>query len=148
MNKLFNTSFEFGLRVLLVLYTVRPTNMTIDRIASYDFISLYSSNFGITENNLHGYSIFNFSELASKRAGCNKGIKEFVLNGLISINRSDSGIRYSLTDLGLQYVESLTSDYTKQYLSICDSVHKKFKTLSDEELLKVINKKAIQELRR
>ena len=76
MNKLFNTAFESGLRALLVLYTVRPTNLTIDRIAAYDFITLYSNSFEITENSLHGSSIFNFSELASKRTGCNEGIKE------------------------------------------------------------------------
>lgn len=148
MNKLFNTSFESGLRALLVLYTVKPINMTIDRIAAYDFITLYSSSFGITENNLHGNSIFNFSELASKRAGCNEGIKEFVLSGLISINHTENGITYGLTNLSLQFVKSLTSDYTNRYLSINGLVHKEYKDLSDEELLQRINEKAIQELRR
>lgn len=148
MNKLFNTSFESGLRSLLVLYTVRPKQLTIDRIAAYDFITLYSHSFGITEYNLHGNSIFNFSELASKRARCSDGVKEFVLNGLIYIKRTNSGISYGLSDLGLKYIESLTSDYTIQYLRINALVHEKYKGLSDEDLLQMINKKAIQELRR
>ena len=116
--------------------------------STYDFITIYGRDFGVSHINLHGDSNFNFSELASKRASCNEGIKEFVLNGLISINRTQEGFTYFLNDNGKKYVESLSSDYANQYLEIIQKVHKKFAGTSDEGIINLINKKAIKELRR
>ena len=100
MNEIFNSSFETGLRVLLILSSIHPKAATIDRIAAYDFITIYGKDFGISESNLHGDSKFNFSELAYKRASCNKGTKEFILNGLISINYTEEGFTYFLNEKG------------------------------------------------
>lgn len=75
MNEIFNSSFETGLRVLLVLSSIQPKAATVDRIAAYDFITIYGRDFGVSHINLHGDSNYNFSELASKRASCNEGIK-------------------------------------------------------------------------
>ena len=110
MNEIFNSSFETGLRVLLVLSSIQPKAATFDRIAAYDFITIYGRDFGVSHINLHGDSNYNFSELASKRASCNEGIKEFVLSGLISIKCSEEGFTYFLNDKGKNYVDSLTSD--------------------------------------
>lgn len=148
MNEVFNSSFETGLRVLLVLSSLQPKAATIDRIVAYDFITIYSRDFGVFHINLHGNSNFHFSELASKRTSCNDGIKEFVLNGLISINHTEEGFTYFLNEKGKKYVESLSSDYANQYLEIVKEVHNKFANTSDEEIISLINKKAIKELRR
>lgn len=148
MNEIFNSSFETGLRVLLVLSSIQPKAATVDRIVAYDFITIYGRDFEVSHNNLHGDSNFNFSELASKRANCNEGIKEFVLDGFISINRTEEGFTYFLNEKGKKYVESLSSDYANQYLKIAKEVHKKFAEILDEEIIKLINKKAIKELRR
>lgn len=148
MNEIFNSSFETGLRVLLVLSSIQPKTATVDRIAAYDFITIYGKDFGVSHINLHGDSHYNFSELASKRTSCNEGIKEFVLSGLISLNRSEKGFTYLLNDKGKKYVDSLSSDYTIQYLEIAKKVQKKFAEYSDEEIIKLINFKAIKDLRR
>lgn len=148
MNKIFNSPFEAGLRSLLVLYTMQPKTATVDRITAYDFITIYSSDFEITEQSLHGNNHFNFSELASKRNSCDQGLKEFALNGLISVHRNKQGFTYGINNTGKAYVESLSSDYAQQYLEIILLVHDKFRNISDEDLLRLINKKAIEELRR
>ncbi len=148
MNEIFNSSFETGLRVLLLLSSIQPQTATIDRITAYDFITIYGRDFGVSKTNLHGDSNFNFSELASKRMNCNDGIKEFVLEGLISIKRTDEGFTYYLNQSGKKYVESLSSDYATQYLEISKKVHQKFASISDEKIVKLINNKSIKELRR
>jgi len=148
MHEIFNSSFETGLRILLILSSIQPRAATIDRIAAYDFITIYGRNFDVSQVNLHGDSNYNFSELASKRTSCNEGIKEFVLNGLISINRTKEGFLYYLSPSGKKYVESLSSDYAVQYLAISKEVHTKFADTQDEEIINIINKKAITELRR
>lgn len=148
MNKLFNSPFDAGLRCLLLLSCISPNAATIDRISAYDFITIYSKDFDISHNNLHGDSNYNFSELASKRASCNEGTKEFVLSGLIFTKHSEEGFTYFLNDKGKNYVNSLSSDYAIQYLEIAKEVHRKFAESSDEEIVKLINCKAIKDLRR
>lgn len=148
MNKIFNSSFETGLRVLLVLSSIQPQAATVDRIVAHDFITIYGRVFEVSNINLHGDSNFNFSEMPSKRASCNEGIKVFVQYGFISINHTEQGFTYFLNKKGKKYVESLSSDYANQYLEIAKETHKKFEKASDEEILRLIYKKAIKELRR
>ena len=85
---------------MLILSTIPTKGVTIDRIAAYDFITIYGKDFGVSENNLHGDNNFNFSELSSKREICAAGVKELVLDGLIIVQRSQNGFLYSLTSAG------------------------------------------------
>ena len=148
MSNLFNTPFETGLRSLLILYVTKSAGMTIDRIVAYDFITIYGKDFGVSEANLHGDNSLNFSELSTKRSVCSEGVKSFVLSGLIGINRMQSGFLYKLTSAGKKYVEAMESDYKDQYVEIVKSVHKKYGRKTDANLIKEINEKAVEALRR
>ena len=105
MNELFNTPFETGLRAMLILYATHSQGMTIDRITAYDFMTIYGSDFDVSEKNLHGINHFSFSELTSKRAICSEGVKSFVLDGLISVIRNSDGFLYALTSAGKKYIQ-------------------------------------------
>ena len=148
MSNLFNTPFETGLRSLLILHVTKSTGMTIDRIVAYDFITIYGKDFGVSEANLHGDNSLNFSELSTKRSVCSEGVKSFVLSGLIGINRMQNGFLYKLTSVGKKYVEAMESDYKDQYVEIVKSVHKKYGRKTDANLIKEINEKAVEALRR
>lgn len=148
MSNLFNTPFETGLRVMLLLSVVSPKSMTIDRITAYDFMTIYGKDFDVSEKNLHGDNSLSFSELSSKREICADGIKMLVLDGLIAINRTQAGFLYMLTSAGRKYVSTLNSDYKLQYLQIAKKVHKKYSRQSDTAILKAISAKAVQSLRR
>lgn len=148
MNNLFNTPFETGLRAMLILSVIPAKGITIDRIAAYDFITIYGKDFDVSEKNLHGDNNFNFSELSSKRKICAAGVKELVLDGLIVVQRSQNGFLYSLTAAGKKYISSLDSDYKEQYLAIVRTVHKKYARKNDTALLKEISEKAVGSLRR
>ena len=148
MNKLFNTPFETGLRAMLILAATKSRGMTIDRITAYDFMTLYGSDFGVSDHNLHGINHFSFSELTTKRAVCSDGVKSFVLDGLISVKRGKSGFSYSLTPSGRKYVDKLESDYKTQYIATATDVHKKYARQTDTTLMKIINDTAIKALRR
>ena len=148
MNKLFNTPFETGLRALLILYGIKSRGLTIDRIAAYDFMCIYGKDFDVSQKNLHGDNSFSFSELSAKRSICTEGVKSFVLDGLITVKRTNGGFLYALTKAGNEYVNNLESDYKQQYLEIVKAVHGKYSRKSDSALLKEINGKAVQSLRR
>lgn len=148
MDKLFNTPFEAGLHALLVLSVIAPSSATVDRIAAYDFISIYGKDFGITEFNLHGNNVFNSSEFPTKRSLITEGIKQKVLDGMISVSRTTSGFKYRLSKAGAVYVESLNTSYSQQYLDAVRSVDETYCNLPDVDLLKIINSKALKALKR
>lgn len=148
MPKLFNTPFEAGLRTMLILYSSDSQGMTLDRIVTYDFITLYGHDFAVSQTNLHGTNPFNFSELSAKRTACSEGIKSFVLDGLIAVTQTQRGFLYSITPIGREYVQNLESDYKLQYISIFKAVQKKYGSVSDTELIKTINNAGITALRR
>ena len=133
---------------MLILYSTKSHGMTIDRITAYDFMTIYGSDLGVSEKNLHGINHFSFSELTSKRATCSEGVKAFVLDGLISVTRNRDGFLYSLTASGDKYVEALDSDYKTQYLEIVSTVHSKYAHVTETELIKTINQAALKALRR
>lgn len=148
MNDLFNTPFETGLRAMLILSTIRSSGMTIDRLSAYEFMTIYGKDFEVSDRNLHGDNSYSFSELSSKRVMCSEGVKMFVLDGLIAVNRTEGGFLYKLTPAGRKYIGVLESDYKEQYLSIAQNVHKKYARRSDSTILKEISGKAVQSLRR
>lgn len=148
MNNIFNTSFEVGLRILLLLHTVAPDGITIDRIAAYDFITIYAKNFNLSEFNLHGNSNYNFSEFSNKRAMCKSVLKELALDGSIKIESSSSGFIYKISSPGTQLANNLSSDYATEYAKIAKKTHQTYKNKSDESITSDINKLALKKLRR
>lgn len=148
MNKIFNTTFEVGLRVLILLHTVSPKGITIDRIAAYDFITVYGKLFGLSDSNLHGDNNYNFSEFSSRRLTCTTVLKELVLDGVITVTHSSSGYIYKLSPVGTEFVESLSTDYSKEYMHTAHIVHHHYSGKTDEKLIAEINKLAIKTLQR
>lgn len=148
MSSLFNTPFEASIRALLVLYTVNPHGISADRVAIYDFMTLYANDFGITDFNLHGKNDYNFSEFPYKRSLISKGLKEATLDGMIAINKTHSGFEYQINQTGISYVKSLNTDYSHQYLDTAKKVHDAFSSKNDMELMMEINHLAIKALRR
>lgn len=148
MNKLFNTSFENGLRVLLILNTLSPQSVTVDRITAYDFMSIYGADFGITDTNLHGVNSFNFCELPAKRTIISAGIKEMALNGMIQVNNTKNGFTYAINETGKRFVNSIDDEYSKQYTDIIQKLNKIYSAKTDLEITATINQTAVKSLRR
>lgn len=148
MNRLFNTSFENGLRVLLILNTLSPKAITVDRIAAYDFMSIYGADFGITDTNLHGINSFNFCELPTKRAIISAGIKEMALNGMIQVNNTKNGFTYAINETGKNFVKSIDDEYSEQYAETIQKLNQKYSAKTDFDITTLINKTAVNALRR
>jgi hypothetical protein len=142
MTELFNTPFETSLRVLLTL-RVFGENMTLDKIAAVDFMTIYAQDFGIAAYNLNGDNGFCFSEAASKRTLISKALKQLVLDRLISAIQGRNGFTYDITVRGAQVCDSMTSDYTDEYIAMSQKVYKHIENKLEVEILAEINKKAV-----
>lgn len=147
MIKLYNTPFEASLRTLLILETSRNKSYTTDMIAAIDFISIYSREFKITDENLHGENNYKFSEFTLRRELIQKAIKKLVLDDLIKLNSTKKGFTYSINQKGLDYSEYLSSDYATAYRRAVRLVQEFILNKTEREVLELINKRSIYSLR-
>lgn len=148
MAKLFNSSFELSLRIILLLSESGVVGMTIDRISAYDFIAIYSRFFGLSETSLHGNNDFGFSEFATRRNLIQIALKSLVLDGMVYVLRKDDGFHYSINKNAKALCSNLTVEYATAYSILAKKVMEKYDPMSEVELLSVINKESTKALRR
>lgn len=133
---------------MLLLSVVVDGKMTLDRIAAYDFIAIYSHYFGLADANLHGDNDYGFSEFSARRAVLQEALKTLVLDGLAKATRRSEGFCYEITDAGRKFCLSQKTDYANTYRQSVKNAHKKFGTKSEVDLMTVISRKSSEALRR
>lgn len=144
MTKLFNTPFEVSMRILLALLIAPKKQMSLDMITAIDFLTIYSSDFDISDYNLHGENIFSFSEFTSKRKVISEAIKELVLKDLVIVIHSEQGFQYKLNNRGKNLCDTFTSDYASEYIGFAQEVWDFVNEKSEVEIINYINNKAAQ----
>ena len=140
MKKIFNSAFEVSLRIMLMLSQTVGSDMSIDRIVAYDFISLYSAYFDLAE--------FGFSELSARRGVVQDALKVLVLDGLVNVRRCRSGFCYEITEAGVAFTKGQKTDYANSYRSLVRKVHKRYAEIAEIEIMTIISQKATYALRR
>lgn len=139
MVRLFNSSFENGLRLLILLNTFNsPQNA--DMLYAADFMVVYGKTFGLANEDLNGDNQYKYSEFMSRRVMVQKALKELVLIGYVMPLQVAAGIEYNLTKTGKDYCESLDSDYAKEYRDISESVVKYVGARTERSLIAEINR--------
>ena len=108
MDRLFNSTFENSLR-LLILLDEYDMPQTLDMLYAVDFMTIYSKPFGLSEQNLNGDNDLKFSEFASQRDLVKEALKELVLNGNAEAVSYKDGLSYIITPEGEDYSGTLTS---------------------------------------
>lgn len=146
MLRIFNSEFENGLRLILLIDTF-PKPQNADMIYAADFMVTYGQVFGIANHNLNGENLYKFSEFISRRSLVHKVLKELAFNGYAKPISTSVGIVYQLTTKGERVSRSLDSDYAKEYRTTALSVIKYIGRKSERALIAEINKKAAISLR-
>lgn len=146
-NKLFNTPFELSLHVVLLL-DVANDGITLDRIAAYDFITIYCEDFGVADRSLNGENGFAFSELSARRNLTKAAIKNLVVDGLVIATNDKTGILYSVSESGRNMSEGFQSEYARRYKELMQIVIEKYGNYSDVQLFNEISRQSTKSLRR
>ena len=144
-NKLFNTTFENALR-LLILLDVYEYPQTLDMLYAIDFMTTYGKTFNITEANLNGDNQYKFSEFASRREAVKTALKALVLYGLVQALNLNDGIAYIISSDGEDYCNSLESEYATEYRRNAQLVIKSVTGKTERELISNINKMSAKSL--
>lgn len=146
MDRLFNSTFENSLR-LLILLDEFDMPQTLDMLYAADFMALYSQAFGLAAHNLNGNNDYKFSEFASQRELMKDALKELVLNGTAEVVSYKNGLSYIITPEGEDYCESLESDYALEYRKNARKVVATIADKSERTLIAAIYRMSEQSVR-
>lgn len=144
--KIFNSDFEMRLRILLLLSQTKRA-LSKEEIVNFDFITIYSADFGIGEENLHGDNKFKYGEFASREELAWVALKQLVVDGLVSVMTND-GFSYKISAEGLKYVNAMESAYSVEYRRIAREVMQKYINNSEQAVSAEIDKNAMKSARR
>ncbi|MBR0577231.1 hypothetical protein KCG48_12985 [Proteiniclasticum sp. BAD-10] len=145
VDKVFNTTFEVSLRVMLILAADEEPK-TADTIAITDFITGYGKNFGISDENLHGDNSYGFSEFTARRSLVIKALRSLVLDGLVSVSEGKGGFRYVANETGIRYALSLKSGYAREYRKTVKSVISFISEKTERELISFVGRNSVGSL--
>ena len=132
----------------MLLYVSEDEQMTLDRIADYDFITIYSKDFGISNMALHGENEFGLSEFAARRGMMQSTMKSLVLDGLVSVKRRQNGFQYSISAVGKTVAGKMESEYASNYKMLARKTVEHFKGQSEQKIMKTISNVSAEFLRR
>ena len=142
MNEVFNSELELSLRILLTLYTA-PRSLNADEIVLSDFITIYSHEFGLSEENLHGTNEFSFAEFATRREQFHGALKYLVVNGYVLVLPTKDGFMYQDSTIGESVCDSMTTEYADAYMDYSYKAHDYMQSKTITELFSYINKMAM-----
>lgn len=142
-SKVFNTTFENMLRILLLADTLNvPAN--VDRLAALDFICIYGKKCKVLGKNLHGDNEFGFAEFTNKRDKIIEAVNFSVRNDFIKAEHTEQGFLYSINDRGRQVVQGVQSPYAEAYVVGAKIVCRRFAGYTDESILQYISDKSTE----
>lgn len=140
------STFEISLRILLLLNEAHEAALDEQQIGAVDFISVYAADFGLLDENLHGYSNYRFSEYPARKHLVSSALKGLLLDGNIRFQPVPTGYKYFITDDGKSICKKLTSNYANEYRIAVQTVIKSFDNANTELMLRKISRLTIQSL--
>lgn len=141
------SSFEMSLRILLILDTLSDTKLDEEQITAIDFIAVYAADFGLLDENLHGYGAYRYSEYPARRELVSEAVRALVLDRYITLNTNDSGYVFSITDTGREVCRQLNSEYASEYRIAVSTVGKAFDVHDAWKMDRAINDHALISLK-
>ena len=144
--RLFNTPFEMGLRMILLLSASPKNAFSVDRIVGLDFITSYAADFSLPYGNLHGDNHLKYGEIVSRRLLVQEAVKDLVTRGVLNVT-VNRGYIFSISESGMKYARTLKSEYAKTYKEIAKEVIKRYEDETDAGILSTIQSYSIQSLK-
>lgn len=147
MNKLFNSTLEVSMR-LIILLSILNDSKNIDIITCLDFMATYSKDFQINNINLHGDNNYNLSGFTLRRSIIRKSLNTLVSYGLIDVQYTSKGIEYQVNIKSRVIVSKLNNIYASEYQQCVFDLLESVKNLSDNQIVKNCNIYIAQRIRR
>lgn len=132
--ELFNTPFELGLRMVYLLFALRPGGADLQKLVLLDYAIVYSRDVGGPAS-LHTPVPYRNAELFSRRERIEQGLYLMSTRGLVDVVLDDGGMTYIAGQSSFTMVGSLSSKYWRDLQVRCAWVAERFGQASSNELL-------------
>lgn len=132
--ELFNTPFELGLRMVYLLFALRPGGADLQKLVLLDYAIIYSQDVG-GPSSLHTPVPYRNAELFSRRERIEQGLYLMSTRGLVDVVLDDRGMTYVAGESSFSMVGSLSSKYWRDLQERCAWAATRFGLASSNELL-------------
>ncbi|MFV9275912.1 ABC-three component system middle component 2 [Klebsiella oxytoca] len=130
----FNSPLEYGFRVLFILYAASDIAMDLQRIVSYDYLIVHTSDVQGGPKSLHPAVPHRGAELLVKRSSIQAGLNLMLSRELLEVVFSPEGILYQASELTGKFIQLLVSPYASELTERALWVTKQFRHFSNDEL--------------
>ena len=141
------STFELSLRIMLMLDALPVSALDEEQIAALDFVAVYAADFGILDENLHGYGAYRFGEYPARRKNTSDALRGLVLDGYVELVPSVSGYDFAITDKGRALCAKITNGYASEYRIAIVAVAKAYDIADVNGIVDAINARAINSLK-
>ena len=132
--ELFNTPFELGLRMVYMLFALRPGGADLQKLVLLDYAIVYSQDVGGPAS-LHTPVPYRNAELFSRRERIEQGLFIMSTRGLVDVVLDARGMTYVAGPSSFTMVGSLSSKYWRDLQERCVWVAERFGLANSTELL-------------
>ena len=141
------SSFELSLRILLMLDILDNRALDEEQIAAIDFIAVYAADFGILDENLHGYGAYRFSEYPARRKTVSEALRGLVLDGYVELKPNAVGYAFTITNAGRSLCSKFNNGYASEYRIAIVAVSRAVNISDTKKMTETINARALSSLR-
>ncbi len=146
-EKAIGSPFELSLRILLMLNELSEFSLERQQIEAIDFIAVYAADFGLLDENLHGYGNYRFSEFTARKLIIEPALRDLVLDGYIRIKPFSDGYRYSITEKGKGACLQMNSGYADEYMIAIHAVAEGFDVNDPSAMINEINRLILRSIK-
>ncbi|MDI1308922.1 MAG: threonine transporter RhtB [Methylotenera sp.] len=136
----FNSPFELGLRMVYLLYSLRPTGADLQKLVLLDYAIVYSGDLE-GPSSLHTPVPFRGGELLSRRTLIEQGLHLMMMRGLVEAQLDEKGITYLAGKDSFALVGSLASPYFRELEERCNWAANRFANIESLELTQMFSDK-------
>jgi hypothetical protein len=138
MSTVLNGALEVGVRALHLLAEVAPGGLDLNRLVLLDHCVVHSEDHGGPPS-LHPPLPIRAGELGVRRETIQTGLQALISAGLVSMQASSRGVRFSATDDAASFLAILASQYAGALRERAGWVLSEFAELDEESLREQMN---------
>lgn len=110
-----NSPIEVGVRVLIILDAVYPSQLDVNRLVLYDYTLLHSSDLGGPES-IHPAVPGRTGEMGLKRTLIEQGLQILRRAGLADISTTSTGIHYAASEDAASFISTMSTSYSQKLI--------------------------------
>lgn len=139
-NLLINSPLEAGLRVLIILDSIFPDSIDIDRLVIYDYLIIHAKDVKVSEKSLHPPIPHRLGGLFVRRKLLQEGISLMESRELLQTKYTSNGIMFKASSLTGPFIRYFESQYSHSLRKNAVFIQEIFQDLSYSDLKKYVMK--------